>query len=332
MILKYIIKKEDVENKSNLKDYLKNKLYMSKRLILQLKLNNKIFVNSKNVNISYILKDNDVLIIDLDIYEKENENENQNEKENDKSTFKYKPYDYDLNILYEDDYLLIINKPYNMPVHPSLNNSTTTLYNAILNYYIKKNIYFSKIHIVTRLDKDTSGICVIAKHKYIQELFIRKKDEIDIKKTYIAVVNGVLKNSHGIIEKNIGRKNDSIILREIKENTEGDFAKTEYFLEKVNSKNNYSIARILLHTGRTHQIRVHMSYIGHPLLGDDLYYNEYLNKLSSENKNLDLNNIDIFKYIKRQALHSYNIQFNHPITNVHLNITADLFEDMKRLM
>ncbi len=314
MKIKYVIKNND--NLKLLKDILKNNLFISNILLNKLKRTNSIFLNGYPLQfINCKVKENDIIILDFDnmnniIYNDKNNIYYKEEKFLDK----YKRFDFTLDILYEDDYLLIVNKPYNMQIHPSSTNYETTLSNAVATYLEKQNIY--SIHIVTRLDKNTSGICIFAKNQYIQELFIRKKDNISLKKEYIAIVSGIIQKKHDFINKNIKRKSDSIILRKVDPN--GDIAKTEYFLEKINLKDNYSIVRLILHTGRTHQIRVHMASIGHVILGDTLYANEYNIK-------------DIDKLIKRQALHSYKISFYHPITHKNISLVADIPDDMKSL-
>ena len=284
MVLKYNIKKAD-ENKE-LKTILKNRLYISSRLLSKLKQSHAIFVNNNEVYTNYVTKENDEILIDLNILNSNKQN-------------------------FSDKYI-IINKPTNMPTHPSHNNYDNTLSNIIANYLEKQKIY--NIHILTRLDKNTTGICIFAKNEYIQELFMRRKEYINLKKEYICIVNGIVEKDSGIIEKNIARKKGTIILREVCD--DGDYAKTEYSVISRNYDKNYTVLKIILHTGRTHQIRVHMSYIGHPLLGDDMY---------SDKK-------DIKKYIDRQALHCYKISFIHPILKKEIDIVCKLPDDMKNLI
>ena len=264
---------------------------------------NRIKVNNKIENINYILKENDIINVNITDFNTNSFSD------------KFKIIDLPFNILYEDDYLLIVDKGPNMPIHPSSDNYENTLSNIVAFYLKKQNI--NNIHIITRLDKNTSGICIFAKNEYIQELFVRKKDDINLVKKYICIVNGILEKDHDFITYPIARKPNSIILRQV--NEDGNFAKTEYNVISRNIKNNYTVVEVTLHTGRTHQIRVHMGYIGHTLLGDDLYAKEY---------GVD----DITKYISRQALHCYNITFNHPITNEKINIVSPLPNDMKNLI
>jgi len=305
--LKITYRVEKKDSNKDLKYILKNRLYVSSKLLIKLKLSHSIFVNKKTEFVNFIVKENDNILIDFDILEKYEE----------KKRFidKFEKVDKKLDILYEDEYLLIINKPANMPIHPSCDNYNNTLSNIVANYLEKQNIYY--IHILTRLDKNTTGICIFAKHEYIQELFTKRKDFINFKKKYLCIVNGIVEKDHDIIEKNISRKDGTIIIREVNEN--GDFAKTEYNVLNRNFEKNYTILEILLHTGRTHQIRVHMSHIGHVLLGDELYGIEH---------NVD----DNLKYIKRQALHCAKISFTHPINEERITIKCPIPEDMKKLI
>lgn len=307
MKLNYIAKNYD-ENKK-LKDILKKRLYISTELLKKLKYSNCIFVNNKEEFVNYIIKENDIITVDLEKYL----NIKDTPKFEDKFVLKNEPLD----ILYEDEYLLIVNKPENMPTHPSADNYDNTLSNIVAAYLKKQGI--NNIHIVTRLDKNTTGICIFAKNEYIQELFVRRKEKLNLKKEYIAIVNGIVENEHGIIEKNIARMDNTIILRHTVTDNTGDYAKTEYNVLKINAEQNYSVLKVLLHTGRTHQIRVHMIDLGHILLGDTLYAEHY-------------NIQDIDKLIPRQALHAYSISFNHPITDELIQIQADIPEDMKKLI
>ncbi|MBR5227706.1 MAG: RluA family pseudouridine synthase [Clostridia bacterium] len=292
-----------VDKVDKLDNILREKLKMSRRVIKECE--QDILVNGVHRLRNQLLNIGDVILVSLKEVILEEE----------KFINKYAKVEEELDILYEDEYLLAVNKPSNMPVHPSCNNYDNTLSNIVAPYLAKQNVF--GIHIVTRLDKDTSGVCIFAKHPYIQELFNLKKKDLNIKKEYLCVVKGIIKNQHEIIEQPIKRKENSIILREV--NNEGQYAKTEYFVEKLNKKDNFSILKVLLHTGRTHQIRVHMSYIGHPLLGDDLYEKE------TEKEN-------ILKLIQRQALHCNKIKFTHPITGNKICIISNLPQDIKTLI
>lgn len=307
MNIKYIATQND--NGKKLKDILKKRLYISSELLKKIKYANCIFVNDKNTYTNYIVKYNDTILVDLDNYIKN--------KKDLRFEDKFELVDAPLDILYEDDYLLIVNKPANMPTHPSSDNYTNTLSNIVANYLKKQGIY--NIHIITRLDKNTTGICIFAKNEYIQELFVKKKNIINLQKEYIAIVNGIVSLDNGIIEKNIARMDNTILLRHCVTNDAGDYAKTEYNVLKRNINLNYTVLNVILHTGRTHQIRVHMIDLGHILLGDTLYAQHY-----------NISNIDTL--IKRQALHARKVTLIHPITDQKLIIEAPIPDDMKKLI
>lgn len=211
----------------------------------------------------------------------------------------------DLDILYEDEYLLLVNKPPYLPTIPSRNKGEDSLL-EYLNFYFRENSYSGIPHIVTRLDKNTSGIVLVAKHRYIHSCF----DRLDIDKIYLAMAEGETPLSL-MIEKPIGVSDFSIIERVISD--KGDYAKT--YLERVsyNSEKEFSFIKLKLYTGRTHQIRLHCKSIGHSLLGDAIYGR------SSE-------------FISRQALHCYNLIFEHPVSLERLDIVCPLFEDMEKLI
>ena len=211
MNLNYTTQKNEIGK--SLKEILKKKLYVSNILLNKLKYTNSILVNNIPELVNYRLNEGDKILIDFDnmnnvIY---NDKKNMYYIEN-KYLDKYKRFDIPLDIIYEDEYLLIVNKKARMAIHPSCANYEKTLSNAVATYLENQGIY--SIHIVTRLDKNTSGICIFAKNEYIQELFIRKNDDIKLKKIYIAIVNGIIDKSHNIIEKPISRKDNSIILRQ----------------------------------------------------------------------------------------------------------------------
>ena len=298
MILNFDVK--DSEAGMRLSCVLKTKLHISNRLLIKLKNGKCIFVNNIICNVDYKLKRNDKILIKLNNIET--------------SSFNYPLYDFKLDILFEDDYLIIVNKPAFIPVHPCTNNSNKTLLNAIYNYYEKQNYKNCKAHIITRLDSNTSGICVIAKNSYIQDLFVSLKKILNLTKTYTALVNNIIANDHDYIINNIARNEHSIITRKVTNDINlGKYAKTEYTVLNRNIDLNYTKVSVILHTGRTHQIRVHFASIGHTLLGDELYANIY---------DKDYSNI-CKTYINRHALHSSSISFMHPITHKTVKISCN---------
>lgn len=210
-----------------------------------------------------------------------------------------------LDIVYEDEDLLIINKPAGMPIHPSQGNYDNTLANACAYYFQQKGEPFT-YRCINRLDRDTTGLLIIARHAYSASLLSSMVAKREIHREYLALATGLVPDS-GVIEAPIARVDGSTIEREVNFET-GEFARTHY--KCLEYKNGYSLVSLKLDTGRTHQIRVHMKYIGHPLPGDFLYNPDY-------------------SMIRRQALHSYRLTFTHPITGKELQFTAPLPDDMK---
>lgn len=217
------------------------------------------------------------------------------------------PVPLPLDIIYEDEDLMVVNKPANMPIHPSQNNYDNTLANATAYYFKQKNIPFV-YRCINRLDRDTTGLLILAKHMYSASLLSDMVKNRLIHREYIAIADGNVDDA-GLIDAPIARAKDSTIEREVNF-TDGDFARTHY--KCLKRRNGYSLVSLKLETGRTHQIRVHMKYIGHALLGDFLYNPDYT-------------------FIKRQALHSYRLTFVQPITKQQLTFTAPLPPDMANL-
>lgn len=291
MNLKYII--QNGEQFDNIKEVLKTKFEISDRLLLKLKYNNKIFLNGCVSNVKTPVKSNDTIEILLD-FDEDNSN--------------IVPTKMNLNIIFEDDFLLVLNKPANCPIHPSMLHFNDSLSNGVKYYFDNINLH-KKIRPVNRLDKDTSGIVIFAKNEYIQECLIKQMKTNHFVKEYIAICEGILPNNSGTINAPIARKKDSIIERCI--DSYGNSAITHYNIIKHN--NELSVVHIILDTGRTHQIRVHMTYIGNSIIGDTLY---------GHNSNL----------INRQALHSYKVSFIHPITRSKIELIAPLFDDMESII
>lgn len=218
------------------------------------------------------------------------------------------PVELPLDIVYEDEDIIVVNKPAGMPVHPSLNNYRNSLANALMYYYQQQGKPFI-FRCTNRLDRDTSGLTVIAKHMVSSSILSSMTARHEIEREYLAVVRGSVVPSSGTIDAPIGRTGSSLIERKI-DFEHGERAVTHYHV--VKEENGHSLVSLILETGRTHQIRVHMKYIGFPLAGDYLY-------------NPDM------EYIQRQALHSCRLSFRHPITGKHMEFTADLPEDMDRI-
>ena len=286
IILKYTIREEQV-----LREFLLAN-NISRKTLTRIKFDSdgSIKVNGREENVRYLLKINDIIEITLP-----------SENFSEVVRFIDKPID----IVYEDPYFLIVNKGINLPSIPSRNLEDESLLERV-NYYFKNKSINTVPHIVTRLDKNTSGLVLIAKHRHIHALF----SNMAIDKYYTALINGKVADNE-IIEAPIRRVSSSIIEREVGES--GEFAKTEYWLEKYISDKDISVVKLKLYTGRTHQIRVHMKYRGYPLLGDGLYGGDVSN-------------------ISRQALHCTNLKFIHPITDEMINVKADLPFDMTNVI
>lgn len=219
------------------------------------------------------------------------------------------PVNLPLDIIYEDEDILVVNKPYDMPIHPSLNNYENSLANAVAYYYQNKGEAFV-YRCINRLDRDTSGLTVIAKNILSAGILYEEQQKDMLKKEYIAIVVGEDLDDVGTIDLPIGRDLTSTITRKI-DFEHGDKAVTHY---RVISKNNgLSLVNLRLETGRTHQIRVHMSAIGHPLIGDFLY--------NPDNKETT-----------RQALHAKTLSLVQPITGEHLTFDAPLPDDMAKVI
>ncbi len=222
---------------------------------------------------------------------------------------KIPPVNIPLNIVYEDEDIIVINKPAGMPIHPSLNNYTNSMANALAWYYQAQNKPFI-FRCSNRLDRDTSGLTVVAKHLVSGNILSTMVAERKFHREYLAVVRGSVTPPSGTINAPIGRTGDSIIERMI-DHENGEVAITHYHV--IKESNGHSLVGLKLETGRTHQIRVHMKHLGFPLVGDYLY-------------NPDM------EYINRQALHSHKIVFHHPITREKMEFIAPLPDDMEHVL
>ena len=242
--IEYIVKQND--NYSNINSILNSELKISTNLRLKLIKNRYIMKNGEVCDSRDSVKVGDIITIYLD-YEEESEN--------------IVPTEMQLDVVYEDEWLLVVNKPAGIPVHPSMLHYENSLSNGI-KYYFNSIGLKKKIRPVNRLDKNTSGLVLFAKCEYIQEKLIEQMQNGEFKKEYIALVEGKLEEKSGTINLPIARKEGSIIERCIDEN--GKPSITHY--EVLKEFDDYSLVKCRLETGRTHQIRVHMSAIGHPLL------------------------------------------------------------------
>ena len=272
--------------------YLKDKQYSSQIITHLKRTENGILLNGIWGRVRDILHTNDILTINL--IEDSSEN--------------IVPTNLPLDIVYEDEDILVVNKAADTPIHPSQGNYDNTLANAVVYYYYQKGESFT-YRCINRLDRDTTGLLIIAKHMYSASLLSEMVSRREIHREYLAIATGEVPGSGTIIAP-IGRVDGSTIERHVDEE-QGDYACTHY--RKLAYNNGYSLVALKLETGRTHQIRVHMKHIGHPLPGDFLYNPDY-------------------SVIRRQALHSHKLSFKHPITGKNMKFTAELPEDMKSII
>ena len=222
---------------------------------------------------------------------------------------KIPPTKLPLDIIYEDEDLLVLNKPAGMPIHPSLNNYTNSMANALAYYFQSQGKPFI-FRCCNRLDRDTSGLTIVSKHLVSGSILSDMTKYREVHREYLAIARGSVTPSEGTIQAPLGRKDGTIIERTV-DWEHGEDAVTHY--KVVKEANGHSLVSLRLETGRTHQIRIHMKYLGYPLIGDYLY-------------NPDM------EYMTRQALHSHHMEFTHPITGEHMSFTAPLPEDMARVM
>ena len=222
---------------------------------------------------------------------------------------KIPPTKLPLDIIYEDEDLLVLNKPAGMPIHPSLNNYTNSIANAMAYYFQSQGKPFI-FRCCNRLDRDTSGLTIVSKHLVSGSILSDMTKYREVHREYLAIARGSVTPSEGTIQAPLGRKEGTIIERTV-DWEHGEDAVTHY--KVVKEANGHSLVSLRLETGRTHQIRIHMKYLGYPLIGDYLY-------------NPDM------EYMTRQALHSHHMEFTHPITGEHMSFTAPLPEDMARVM
>lgn len=226
-----------------------------------------------------------------------------------KNSEKIPPAEIPLNIVYEDEDIIVINKPAGMPIHPSMNNYTNSMANGLAWYYEKQKKPFI-FRCCNRLDRDTSGLTVVAKHLVSGNILSSMVCCRKIHREYLAISRGEVTPKSGTITAPLARKPGTVIERTV-DFEHGENAITHYQVIEV--KNGHSLVSLRLETGRTHQIRIHMKYLGYPLVGDYLY-------------NPDM------EYINRQALHSHKLSFTHPITGEPMEFTAPLPDDMAQIL
>ena len=277
-----------------IQDYLKLQGFSAGNIVDLKKMPDSVFQNGHTAFVIERLQAFDTLTIHI-------QEENSSER--------IPPVDIPLEIVYEDEDLMVIEKPAGMPIHPSSNNYYNSLGNAVANYFHKQDCPFI-FRCVNRLDHNTSGLTIVAKHMLSGNLLSQAVKRREVHREYKAIVRGSISPARGTITAPIGRREGSIIERMV-DFENGVSAVTHYRV--LEERNGHSLVGLTLETGRTHQIRVHLQHLGFPLIGDILY-------------NPDM------EYIDRQALHSARLEFTHPITGKHMEFTSPLPQDMKKVL
>lgn len=291
-ILTYTVTPE--EDGRMVKGILRGSLQLSYTLLKSLKWReNAILLNGQSVHVNAIVHAGDVVSVALS---------ERTPREDLYCANAAKP-----DIVYEDDDLLVLNKPAGVAMHPKSGDASAPSLAAMLTNYLGEG---SVPHFVSRLDKGTSGLLIAAKNGYVHDRLRRALHSSDLRREYRAVAVGRVEPPYGVIDAPIGRAEGSIIRRCVR--ADGLPSLTEYETLQVSGR--FTLLRLRPQTGRTHQLRVHMAYLGHPLAGDWLY--------GTEDKTL----------IARPALHSYELWFTQPVTGLELRFTAPIPQDMQRLM
>ncbi|NMF03766.1 RluA family pseudouridine synthase [Clostridium beijerinckii] len=286
----------NIEKGTKIREYLKVELGLSTRLIRSASLGKRIFVNDEVVKMNRVLNEGEIIKIDLEKDESQD----------------IAPEKMDIDIVYEDEDILVVNKKPFMVVHPTKSYQSGTLANGIINYFMESG-QNCIVRLVSRLDMNTSGLIIIAKNQFSHGMLSKEMSENKVEKKYLALVHGIMKEKQGTIDLPIYKPEgiENGIRRVIDER--GQRSITHY--KVVEEYNESSLVECKLETGRTHQIRVHLSHLGHPIYGDTLY---------GDGDEEDL--------IKRQALHAFGLDFKSPRSGEILSLRAELPDDMKELI
>ncbi|WP_028399397.1 RluA family pseudouridine synthase [Ectobacillus panaciterrae] len=281
-------------SRKTIETILKEEWQVPKKLLHQFRMEKAVLYNGEAVRWTEAVKEGDTLQVWLFPEE----------------VYGIEPEYIEADIVYEDDHVLIADKPYGMDTHPSEKGGKGTLANAVA-FHLQTEGIHTKVRHIHRLDKDTTGGVVFAKHALAGAIMDRLLTERKIKRTYWALVEGKVKKGQGKIDEPIGRDRHHATRRRV--SPKGDPAVTYYKAVRYLPKQNITLVELELETGRTHQIRVHMSHLGHPLIGDTLYGGHT-------------------SLLKRQALHAARIRLLHPITHEQIEVEIPLPADLKKFI
>ncbi|MBP1932866.1 RluA family pseudouridine synthase [Ammoniphilus resinae] len=280
------------ESGLTMKSFLRQRKGISRKLLVRMKQEQSIFLNGIFTYLDHPITVGDVITMKMPEEESEN----------------IVPEAMKLDIQFEDEDIMVLNKPANQCVHPTLLHPNGTLANGVVHYWMEQG-FNRKFRAVNRLDKNTTGLLIVAKNQYAHQQLAITQRERQLTRVYEALVHGKLNKEEGTIQAPIARKSESLVEREVRE--DGQDAITHF--KVLQELQNASYVQLKLETGRTHQIRVHMSYIGHPLLGDDLYGGTK-------------------EWMDRQALHARYLSFPHPRSKKIMSFTSELPADMEKTL
>ena len=319
----YIVKESDRE--LSIKELLSRNFSFSSRFMTKLKQNRLIFLNGESMPGWILPNPGDVITVVTP-----------------EETSDFPPEAIPISIVYEDDDLLVINKQPGIVVHPTKGKPCHTIANGLMKRMLDKGESY-KIRFVNRLDMNTSGLLIVAKNSYAQDNLTKQMKTDHIQKKYMAIVSGVMVQDRGTIDLPLGRPDPNEVERWVVPVEEGGYPSVTHFKVLKRFKKN-TLVELQLGTGRTHQIRIHLAYIGHPIEGDHLYCHgdpfEYRRIHGDPRPSLDgspgprmeTNPEIVSDIINRQALHAFSLTFKHPVTGERLHLEAPLPDDMKRAL
>ena len=319
----YIVKESDRE--LSIKELLSRNFSFSSRFMTKLKQNRLIFLNGESMPGWVLPNPGDVITVVTP-----------------EETSDFPPEDIPISIVYEDEDLLVINKQPDIVVHPTKGKPCHTIANGLMKRMLDKGESY-KIRFVNRLDMNTSGLLIVAKNSYAQDNLTKQMKTDHIQKKYMAIVSGVMVQDRGTIDLPLGRPDPNEVERWVVPVEEGGYPSVTHFKVLKRFKKN-TLVELQLETGRTHQIRIHLAYIGHPIEGDHLYCHgdpfEYRRIHGDPRPSLDgspgprmeTNPEIVSDIINRQALHAFSLTFKHPVTGERLHLEAPLPDDMKRAL